>query len=80
MAPPAYIESYQGQLYYYFPYGYGGDVSSEMGTVFSEPVPYSGAATIPAQPSDHASGYGVTAPAARPCGCKGSAGDSTPRG
>jgi hypothetical protein len=71
MAQPAYIESYQGQLYYYFPYGYGGDVSSVTGAAVGAPVPSPGAATT-AQPSYDASGYG-TAPGARPCGCTGSA-------
>jgi hypothetical protein len=73
MAQLAYIESYQGQLYYYFPHGYGGEVSSAPGAAAGAPVPYPGAATT-VEPSYNASGYGVTTRGARPCGCTGSAG------
>lgn len=69
----AYIESYQGQLYYYFPHGYGGDVSSAPGTAVGAQVPSSGAGTT-VEPSYDASRYDVTARGARPCGCTGSAG------
>ena len=75
----AYIESYQGQLYYYFPHGYGGDVSSATAAAVGAPVPSPGAATT-VEPSYDASGYDVTARGARPCGCTGSAPDASRHG
>ena len=73
-AQPAYIESYQGQLYYYFPNGFAGDTSSVTGAALAAPASTPSTAASTPQFSYGAFGYGAAAPGGTPCRCAGRAG------